>query len=147
MSLPSPWVDKIFTKLAVTYGQRFLGLYAGLDLQAVKDDWADELAGYAQSPAAIKHALGILPTDKPPTVLEFRQLCRSAPQYVQAQLPGPRTPPPPNLREAVAGIGKEGAYDPKEWAHKLKAREESGASLTMAQKQMWREALEPRGLQ
>lgn len=142
MSLPSPWVDKIFAKLAVTYGQRFLGLYAGLDLQAVKDDWGYELRAYAQSPKAIAHALENLPTDKPPTVLEFRQLCRGAPHYIEApKLESPRSLPPANMAAAIADIGKD-KYDPKQWAHDLKDREKRDPKgLTAAQKLMWREAL------
>lgn len=148
MSLPSPWVDKIFAKLAVTYGQRFLGLYAGLDLQAVKDDWGQELRGYAQAPKAIAHALDNLPTDKPPTVLEFRALCRTAPQYIQTpKLPAPRSLPPPNLVDAVSQIVAEKANDPKAWAYRLRDREirSNGAGMTLAQKQMWRDALREDG--
>ena len=141
MSLPSSWTDRIFAKLTVTYGQRFLGLYAGVDLQAVKDDWGHELRGYAQSADAIKHALSILPAEKPPNVLEFRQLCRSAPQYVQPQLPGPRTPPPPNMVKAVSAAIAEKVGDMKQWARDLKALEGRGGKLTQAQKAMWREAL------
>lgn len=145
MSLPSPWVDKIFTKLAVTYGQRFLGLYAGLDLGAVKEDWGYELRAYAQSPSAIGHALEHLPTEKPPTVLEFRALCRQAPQYVERQLEAPRVLPE-RMREAVAGIVKPAAIDdPKQWAKDLEQREKNGANLTLAQRAMWREALRPNG--
>lgn len=140
MSLPSAWVDKIFTKLAVTYGQRFLGLYAGLDLQAVKDDWGGELRGYAQSPGSIKHALEHLPTEKPPTVLEFKALCRGAPVKALAL-------PPPDFdseaaQRALAGILKPAAHDPKQWAHDLKAREQRDPKgLSAAQRLMWREAL------
>jgi len=144
MSLPSPWVDRIFTKLAVTYGQRFLGLYAGLDLQAVKDDWAHELRGYAQSPSAIKHALTVLPIDKPPTVLEFKQLCRGAPQYADTkQLESPRTPPPANMVEAVAEVVKAKPNDAKQWAYDLRDRElrSKGEGVTLAQKTMWRAVL------
>ncbi|HEY8878298.1 MAG TPA: hypothetical protein VIN03_12080 [Roseateles sp.] len=140
MSLPSSWTDRIFAKLTVTYGQRFLGLYSGVDLQAVKDDWGHELRGYAQAPKAIAHALDSLPVDKPPTVLEFRQLCRGAPQYVDtARLPAPK----PNMAvaaEALKGVNVQ-AYDPKEWAKSLKDREANGANLTKAQRWMWREAL------
>lgn len=141
MSLPSPWVDKIFAKLAVTYGQRFLGLYAGLDLQAVKDDWADELRGYAQSPGAIKHALSVLPVDKPPNVLEFKALCRTAPQYIERQLEGPKMTPE-RMLEAVASVTKPAPrHDDKKWAKDLQALEQRGGKLTLAQRTMWRAAL------
>lgn len=142
MSLPTAWVDKLFTKLIVTYGQRFLGLYAGVDLQIVKDDWAEELAGYVNNPDAIKHALQHLPTDRPPNVLEFKQLCRGAPAKAPLMaLEAPKSDPA-RVAEAMASMtAPKPKYNPREWAENLKALEERGGRLTMAQKMMWREAL------
>ena len=69
MSLPSPWVDRIFDKLTLTYGQAFLRRWQDIDMGAVKSDWAHELAGFAQHPRAIAWALDNLYPEKPPTVL------------------------------------------------------------------------------
>lgn len=44
-------------------------------------------------------------------------------------------------REAVSRIGAAGARDPRQWARDLKAREESGERLTIAQRDSWRYAL------
>ena len=89
MPLPSRWVDAIFAKLTVTYGQEFLRRWEGVDIAQVKADWALELAGYENQPKAIKYALESLPIDKPPTVLQFRELCRRAPVPRPAALPAP----------------------------------------------------------
>lgn len=78
MSLPENWTDKIFQKLALVYGRDFTGRYEGIPLEEVKADWAHELSGYQQSPHSIAYALQNLP-EKPPNVLQFRAICRSAP--------------------------------------------------------------------
>lgn len=44
-------------------------------------------------------------------------------------------------REAVGRIGAAGARDPKQWARDLRAREEAGERLTIAQRDSWRYAL------
>lgn len=140
MSLPSAWTEKIFAKLMLTYGQRFLGLYSGIDLEAVKADWGHELRGYAQSPNAIKHALEHLPTDKAPNVLEFRELCRRAPSPRHPTLSWTGTTPDPSViaKAKEALVSKS---HPKAWAHALRSREARGGKLTLAQRDMWREAL------
>ena len=66
MTMPSSWVDKIFQKLTLVYGRDFLGRWEGVPLEEVKDDWAHELSGYENAPAAISYALQNLPP-KPPT--------------------------------------------------------------------------------
>lgn len=90
MSLPDPWVEKIFTKLSLVYGRAFLSQYEGMDLLAVKADWAHELAGFENMPEAIAYALKHLPMDRPPNVLQFRALCRKVPEPVFKALPAPK---------------------------------------------------------
>jgi hypothetical protein len=140
MSLPSAWTDKIFAKLMLTYGQRFLGLYSGIDLEAVKADWGHELRGYAQSPQAIKHALEHLPVDKAPNVLEFRELCRRAPSPRHSVLTWTGSAPDPGMLDKAKAALAAKAH-PKAWAHALRQREANGAKLTRAQREMWRDAL------
>jgi hypothetical protein len=89
MSLPSPIVDAIFLKLKLTYGRDFMGRYEGIDEAIIKADWAHELAGFAHSPNAIKHALEHLPI-APPNVLGFRALCINRPEPAPLALAGPR---------------------------------------------------------
>lgn len=141
MSLPTPWVQKIFAKLALLYGRDFLSRWEGQDIEAVMADWAHELAGFEKNPNAIKHALTHLPAAKPPTVLEFRDLCRGAPSTMQA-LPAPAGKADPVMAaKAAESVNRDGLGDPKGWAHALRRREVSGDRLSMAQRAMWRAAL------
>ncbi len=89
MSLPDVWVDRIFTKLSLTYGRDFLSRWEGLELDDVKADWAHELSGMAVRPERIRYALENLPASKPPTVLEFRNLCMQAHFDELPALPAP----------------------------------------------------------
>ncbi len=93
MSLPQNWVDRIFEKLTLVYGREFLNRWEGLPIAEVKADWAHELDGFDKWPEAIAHALKNLPPDRPPTVLQFRALCRAAPPKVLPQLPQPKADP------------------------------------------------------
>ena len=77
--LPSNWVDRIFTKLTLIYGRSFISRYEGIDLLAVKADWALELSRFSNSPESIAFALSNLPKDYPPNVLQFKDLCKSSP--------------------------------------------------------------------
>ena len=57
MGMPSAWIDRIFDKLTLTYGQAFLNRWKDLDLNAVKSDWMHELDGMERHPEAIAFAL------------------------------------------------------------------------------------------
>lgn len=77
MSLPDAWVEALFSRLAVRYGDAFARQYAGIDPALVREDWARVLDG--TSGHAIEYALKNLPSDWPPNALKFRDLCRQAP--------------------------------------------------------------------
>ncbi len=87
--LPNAWVDSLFARLLVRYGAAWTRMWEGVDIAAVKADWAEELAGFANKPEAIKHGIENLPPDKPPNVSQFRLLCRNAPDYFPPALPAP----------------------------------------------------------
>jgi hypothetical protein len=95
MSIPTPWIDRIFEKMTLVYGRAFVARWddCGLPIEAVKADWAHELAGFDKWPEAIAHALQNLPHDRPPTVLQFRDLCRKAPPKALPRLPEPKANP------------------------------------------------------
>jgi hypothetical protein len=110
--LPLPWIDSLFARLTVSYGRAFLSQYEGIDIGAVKADWAEKLGGFhrlnaehkAEAPA-IAWALDNLVAGKPPTALEFRQLCRGyrEPDHPLG-LPAPPRPVPPKVQQAFAQL-------------------------------------------
>lgn len=144
MSLPASWVDALFDRLAVTYGAAFARMWEGVDVDAVKAHWSEELSYYQQQPQAIKHALTLLPADKPPTVLQFRDLCRRCPEPVPVRLPAPPAKPEA-VAKAMRALEKPHDAHPRAWAWRLKAREESGEKLGPFTRQCWREALNQTG--
>lgn len=137
-----PWVEKIFQKLTLTFGRDFLGRWEGVPIEEVKADWAHELRGLQQNPAAIAYGLENVVKGKPPTVQEFRAACnRMTPLYVS--LPAP-TPDAEIIAAEVAKMQKLKAaqgHDFRAWAKRLKARHEAGDNLTRFQVNAYREAL------
>jgi hypothetical protein len=103
MPLPLQTVDRIFARLLVRYGSAWLRTWEGIDEAAVKADWANELRG--ASNAAILHALGNLPPDRPPTVGQFRLLCINRPvmyEHKQLERPAPSQEEKQRVREMLA---------------------------------------------
>lgn len=141
MSLPLPWVDRIFEKLTLVYGQAFLSRWRDVDLLAVKSDWAHELAGFAPrdgeagsgsaGAAAIAYALANLDPDKPPTVLQFRALARRAPALETLRLPEPPADPVRLAAELaklkpMAESARASTGGGKDWALRIVARSNQG---------------------
>lgn len=147
MSLPMPWIDRIFEKLALTYGRDFMDRWKGLSTADVKTDWSNELAGFERWGEAIAYALENLPAMKPPTVLEFRDIARKAPKPDRPALPEPK-PEPERLRKELAKLDvlrekarKSVGIDHKAWARALQAREKSGEILNPTVSLFARQAL------
>lgn len=91
-ALPIAWVDRIFEKLNLIYGRAFIARWddCGYPIEDVKADWAHELSGFKDHPDAISYALQHLPPDRPPTVLQFREIARKAPPKPLPRLPEPK---------------------------------------------------------
>ena len=141
MSLPAAWTDKIFEKLTVTYGRDFLSRWEGMDLNAVKSDWAHELSGLFRQPSSIAWALDHLP-EKPPTVVQFRRIANEMPAPTEPQLEYE----PAGMERIASEIAKlaptPAPVDSREWARRLIARHECGAyKSTRASLAMARDAL------
>lgn len=143
MSLPDTWTDRIFDKLTLVYGQSFLRRWADIDMAAVKADWAHELGGFAQQPEAIKWALQNLPPEKPPTVLEFRALCRKVPAEQPKQIEGPPADPARVAAELqkLASLRPDEKKDYRAWARRIKERRAAGESISNCAYRMALEAL------
>ena len=141
------WIDKIFTRLAVRYLDDWTRKMDGLDPDIIKTDWAHELAPFDGNPDAIKWALDNLPSDRPPTVGQFRDLCKNRPAPQPVALPAPpRDPARVAALVAQALAAKPAPPDKKvnvhlEWARRLRKRDFLGERLTIHQRQAWREAL------
>lgn len=144
MSLPIAWVDRIFEKLTLTYGQSFLRRWADIDIGAVKADWAHELSGFERHPKAIAWALQNMPTDKPPTVLEFKFLARRAPPEDLPRLEAPKASPErvaAELQRIVPVIQAPSPSHGKDWARRILARHEAGDKVPAISIRFAREAL------
>ena len=130
MSLPLPWVDRVFEKLTLVYGQAFLARWRDIDLNAVKSDWCHEMAGMEKSPSRIAFALANLP-ERPPSVIEFRALCRSAPVPDVPKLPEPKADPE-RVAQELAKLRNTSLAQPmqsvgcKDWARRILRRVEQG---------------------
>lgn len=89
--LPPAWVERIFARMAVRYGSAWMRLWEGVDIEAVKDDWAFGLGGFGGD--AIHYALGYLPIDRPPTLGQFRETCTRAPEPKRIAIAAPPADP------------------------------------------------------
>jgi hypothetical protein len=137
--LPSAWVDRLFARFTVRYGSAWIRMWEGVPMDAVKADWAEELAGFAEFPEALAYGLDNLPSDKPPTVKQFAAACNRMPENAQLAIEGPIASPA-IVAKVLQGL-KPSDSDPLAWARKLRAKEVACERLTDAQRRAWRDAL------
>lgn len=102
--LPLPWVDKLIKKLQIMYGKKFAEQWGMIDPLEMRDEWAEELAGYTG--AEIARGLDACRARTfVPTLPEFMMLCR----------------PPLNLEisfhEAVHGMAQRRRGERGDWSH------------------------------
>lgn len=88
MPLDLRWVDRIHARLLARYGSRWMAMWAGVDAEIVRADWAHVLDGV--SAEGIAYALEHLPEEFPPTSALFRRLCAQRPNSAPVALPPPR---------------------------------------------------------
>lgn len=129
MDLPESWVDRIFEKLIVTYGREFTDRWTGLDMSAVKADWAHELGYFAANPGAIGHVLQHLPS-KPPTVSEFKRIAKECTTAKPAGLLEDKTDvkaDPQRVASLLSRLNdKPEEASMRQWAYDLMARHNGG---------------------
>lgn len=89
MSSITDVVDKVFQRLSIAYGHRFLSIWDGMPLDQVKADWAQTLANVRED--RILWALQNLPA-RAPDAPTFRELCMRMPD---PERPFKRLPPEP----------------------------------------------------
>lgn len=140
MSFPLSWVDSLFNKFAVLYGNKFSSQYAGADMDEVRREWVRQLDGFERHKEALVYAVQHLPADWPPTVLEFKELLRRAPAPEAPALPAPKADPA-RVAEALSQMARPEPQGPKAWAHRLIEKHERGAYVPALNLRMAREAL------
>jgi hypothetical protein len=144
MSIPIGWVDRIFERLSVRYGTRFLDRWKGIEMDDVRMDWSSVLSGLENWPEAISFALDHIDDEKPPTASMFRSLAMRAPKTDRLALPEPKS----DHVRVVAELSKLDALKlikvsvgQKDWAKRLYERDKSGESLNMNQRRCYRAAI------
>ncbi|WP_146192516.1 hypothetical protein [Alcaligenes faecalis] len=104
MPMPQAWIDRLFMRLSVMYGQQFAAQWAGVDEKCMKDAWAQELAGFTGD----EIAAGVDACRSRryvPNLPEFMMLCR------------PALDPATAHAEAVLGMQERKRGEPGEWSH------------------------------
>lgn len=144
MSLPLQAIERLFSRLSATYGKEFAGKFEGVDPGAVKASWAHELSGFANKLECVAWALENLP-ERAPNAIQFRNLCNASPVTEKPRLEAPKA----NPERVAAELAKLGPLvkkstqqiDMKDWARRLKARDEAGERLKPIQIRFYKEAL------
>lgn len=89
-------IESLFARMLVRYGTGWTRMWEGVDIAAVKAEWAEELS--TASDASIFYALEYMPTDRPPTVKQFLALCQRAPAPALPALTPPKPTPEAKAR-------------------------------------------------
>lgn len=150
MSIPIKAIDRLFDRLTLTYGRAFMAQWEGIpdkQLSDLKTLWSDELGQFRDRLEAVAWALENLPP-RAPNVVEFRNLCRSAPRAPDAQLPEPAADKARVIAELskLADVKKAAksavhGHDWKAWAKQLIARDAAGERVRPISLRFAKEAL------
>lgn len=148
MSMPIKAVDRLFDRLGLTYGSAWLRKWDGMPINEVKSLWSHELAYYANHLDAVAWALENLP-ENCPNVVEFRNLCRKAPEVQKPRLPEPKANPERlaaelsklmQIKKKVLSAPAE-ATDGRDWARRIIARQVAGEKIVATSLRFAKEAL------
>jgi hypothetical protein len=97
----APYVDRLFVRLLVRYGDAWTRKWEGIPIEAVKADWLEQLQPiFERNPKAVAYALEHLPADFPPNCDQFLRLCLQKPAEHVA-LPAPFSKPDPEFAAQV----------------------------------------------
>lgn len=145
MSLPLTAINRLFDRLAATYGASWLRQWDGVDPGPVKSLWAHELSGYSNNLGAIAWALENLP-EKCPNLIQFRNLCRNAPEVEQKRIDQPKADPARVAAElaklAPLLAAKPASFtDSRAWAKVILQRIKDGEIVNPAAAQMAKDAV------
>ena len=116
-------IDRLFKRLAATYGARWDVSLGQAPIADVKTVWGHELSAFANSLHRIAWALENLP-ERCPNAIEFRNLCRQAPSPEAPALPMPKANPE-IAAKVIDGLKASspttGRIDPRAWAKAILA--------------------------
>lgn len=127
MGLPTQAIDRIFQRMAATYGAAWDRALGSAPISDIKTVWASELSGFETRLQDIAWAFENLP-DRVPNVVEFKKLCRAAPATEVPQVEAPKADPE-RLREELAKLGqiaKKPAKHDLDWARAIMNRVQAG---------------------
>lgn len=147
MSMPLQAVDRLFSRLTMTYGPAFTRTFEGLDLNEVKSIWSHELSYYCTQERMIDVAWALenLP-ERAPNVIEFKNLCRKAPAKQLVQIAEPKADPE-RLKKELARLGEiklktlTTKIDHKDWAKRIVEKHNVGEKLNPTSLRFAKEAL------
>lgn len=127
MSLHIKAIDRLFERMAASYGAQWTRQWQDVPMVDVKTAWANELDVFSASLHRVAWALENLPP-KCPNVIEFKNLCRQAPAPEVPRLPEPKADPErvraeiSKLGELRAKVATGSAVDGKAWARAIMTR-------------------------
>ena len=119
-------IDRLFTRMAATYGPEWDRQCGTSPMGDIKTAWGHELAGFIGDLQAIARALDNLP-ERCPNVIQFKNLCRAS-RTVKAtlMLPEPKSNPA-FVAEVLAKLADAPLKtDGREWARRIISRKEAG---------------------
>ena len=146
MSLHIKAIDRLFQRMAASYGAQWTRQWQDVPMADVKTTWAHELDVFSNSLHRIAWALENLPP-RCPNVIQFKDLCRQAPAVDVPRLPEPKADPE-RVKAEIAKLGDlrakvvtGGGIDHKAWAKAIMARYHACEKLSPTTLRFAREAL------
>ena len=147
MSISIKAIDRLFERLAATYGSAWSRQWSEVPLSDVKTAWAHELSGYGGRLEVLAWALENLP-ERAPNIIEFRNLCRRSPAPEAPRLPEPKADPErlarelSKLQDLKQSVSKASKVDNKAWAKKILQRHADGEKTNPTSIRFAKEALQ-----
>jgi len=126
--------DHLFNRLLAVYGAQWSKQWQDVPMQDAKEAWARELGQFSGRLQAIACALQNLP-ERAPNAVQFRNLCRAAPEADVPALPMPAANPA-QMREELAKLGHvpgakvQTTTGMMDWAPAIIARHAAGEKIT-----------------
>jgi hypothetical protein len=119
-------IDRLFNRLAASYGAEWTRQWAGMPISDVKTTWGHELSLFLGDLKAISYALDNLP-ERCPNVIQFKALCRAGRTVkTTLMLPEPKSNPA-FIAQVVAQLAAPGPkIDGLDWARRIMARQADG---------------------